>query len=161
MELLHRQVLALQTQRVLLGMWTGAFPGESSSLFQVLANHLPPLHRKAAKGFSLAAEPGLSSGHAVSAVADGAFASIAPLGGAGCEWSSGRTEMCVDVVVTRSSVASQGLLTSCARSINPRLVNGEIQLACPKSHKVIEKVHRKRLKVETSCLSCAGLGLEE
>lgn len=86
MELLHRQVLALQTQRVLLGMWTGAFPGESSSLFQVLANHLPPLHRKAAKGFSLAAEPGLSSGHAVSAVADGAFASIAPLGGAGCKW---------------------------------------------------------------------------
>lgn len=110
MELLHRQVLALQTQRVLLGMWAAAFPRETSSLFQVLANHLPPLHRKAAEGFSLAAEPGLSSGHAVSAVVDGAFAS---LGGAGRGVSgfSGRTEMCVDMVVIHSSSClSKGLL---------------------------------------------------
>nr|XP_021490609.1 protein LMBR1L isoform X2 [Meriones unguiculatus] len=37
MELLHRQVLALQAQRVVLGMWPGAVPRESSSLFQVLS----------------------------------------------------------------------------------------------------------------------------
>lgn len=76
MELLHRQVLALQAQRLLLGMWPGTFPKQRSSLFQVLTNDLPPLHRKAAEGVSLAAEPGLPSGHAVPAGADGGFTSL-------------------------------------------------------------------------------------
>lgn len=84
MELLHRQVLALQAQRVLLGTWPGSLPKGSSSLFQVLTNNLPPLHRKAAEGVSLAAEPGLPSGHAVLAGADGGFASPGGEGVSGC-----------------------------------------------------------------------------
>lgn len=81
MELLHRQVLALQAQRVVLGMWTGAVPREIAPCSKYLyTNYLPPLHRKAAEGISLAAEPGLSSGHAVLVGVDGGFSS---LGGGG------------------------------------------------------------------------------
>lgn len=80
MELLHRQVLALQAQRVLLGTWPGGLPKESSSLFQVLTNRSLPLHRKAAEGVSLAAEPGLPSGHAVLAGADGGFRALVGTG---------------------------------------------------------------------------------
>lgn len=83
MELLHRQVLALQAQRVLLGTWPGSLPEESRSLFRVLTNDLPPLHRKASEGISLAAEPGLPSGHAVPAAAHGGSASLVGTGVSG------------------------------------------------------------------------------
>lgn len=149
MELLHRQVLALQTQRVLLGMWTGALPRESRSSSQVLANDLPFLHRKAAESFSLAAEPGLPPGHAVPAAAHGGFTGLGGHGGYGSLSIPGRTKVYVHMVVVHCGrCLSECLLCvlSCAKSINPHFVEEETQLTCPTSHTVIEKTHRFALE---------------
>ena len=86
MELLHRQVLALQTQRVLLGMWVGRHwdawlsPRREAPLSRPLQTAFPFLHREAAEGFSLAAELGLPPGHAVLAGADGTYTRLGGLG---------------------------------------------------------------------------------
>lgn len=86
MELLHRQVLTLQTQRVLLGMWvdrdgdTWVSPRRVAPYSRLLLTASQFLHREAAEGFSLAAEPGLPPGHAVFAGTDGGYTS---LGGGG------------------------------------------------------------------------------
>lgn len=146
MELLHRQVLALQAQRVLLGMWPGSLPKESCSLSQVLTNDLPPTHRKASEGVSLATEPGLPSGHAVLAGADGGFTC---LGGGGSKWdlgtlaSSGMTKVYTVMAVT--------YLKCCpvpCKNISSHFVDREVQLTCPTSHKVTGEAYRLALEGE-------------
>lgn len=54
------------------------FPKETNPLF--LANSFLFLHREAAEGFTLAAEPGLPAGHAVLAGTDGGYANLSDVG---------------------------------------------------------------------------------
>lgn len=66
------------------------FSKESSLQFKDLANHFPLLHREAAESFSLAAELGLSPGHAVLAGIDGEYTSLGGEGVIGLLREDGR-----------------------------------------------------------------------